>query len=124
MDVKIYEINQSNEIIDYFVQNGFVVMLPNIRGSSGYGKKFEDSNFQDWGHGDLRDIVAGVDILKSLGYVNKSKISIHGTSYGGCISMSAVCFEYIKFFLVSKNSLCPSDNIGFWNFFGPFSSSW
>ena len=78
--------------VQYFVQNGFVVMLPNIRGSSGYGKKFEDSNYQDWGHGDLRDIVAGVDILKSLGYVNKSKISIHGTSYGGCISMSAVCF--------------------------------
>ena len=78
--------------VQYFVQNGFVVMLPNIRGSSGYGKKFEDANFQDWGHSDLKDILAGVDLLKSLDYVDKSNISIHGTSYGGCMSMSAVCF--------------------------------
>ena len=79
--------------VQYFVQKGYVVILPNIRGSSGYGKKFEDANYQDFGHGDLRDVLAGVDMLKSLEYVNNNKISIHGTSYGGCMSMSAVCFS-------------------------------
>ena len=79
--------------VQYFVQKGYVVILPNIRGSSGYGKKFEDANYQDFGHGDLRDVLAGVDLLKSLEYVNNNKISIHGTSYGGCMSMSAVCFS-------------------------------
>ena len=78
--------------VQYFVQKGYVVILPNIRGSSGYGKEFENSNYQDWGHDDLRDILAGVDLLKSLDYVNNRKISIHGTSYGGCMCLSAVCF--------------------------------
>ena len=78
--------------VQYFVQKGYVVILPNIRGSSGYGKEFENANFQGWGHDDLRDVLAGVDLLKSLDYVNNGKISIHGTSYGGCMSMSAVCF--------------------------------
>ena len=78
--------------VQYFIQKGYVVILPNIRGSSGYGKEFEDANYQDFGHKDLRDVLAGVDLLKSLEYVNKNKISIHGTSYGGCMSMSVVCF--------------------------------
>ena len=38
---------------------GYVVIAPNVRGSSGYGKRFEDLNNRDWGHGDLRDVLAG-----------------------------------------------------------------
>lgn len=78
--------------VQYFVRKGYVVLLPNIRGSSGYGKVFEDANNQDWGHGDLRDVLAGVDLLKSLAYVDSDKMAIHGTSYGGCMSMAAVGF--------------------------------
>ncbi|MEM7129394.1 MAG: alpha/beta fold hydrolase [Chloroflexota bacterium] len=78
--------------VQYFVRKGYVVLLPNIRGSSGYGKAFEDANNQDWGHGDLRDVLAGVDLLKSLDYVDDTKMAIHGTSYGGCMSMAAVGF--------------------------------
>ncbi len=78
--------------VQYFVQKGYVVILPNIRGSSGYGKEFENANYQDWGHDDLRDVLSGVELLKSLDYINSRKISIHGTSYGGCMCMSAVCF--------------------------------
>ena len=78
--------------VQYFIRNGYVVLMPNIRGSTGYGKAFEDMNNRDWGHGDLKDVIAGVDYLKSLDYVDGSKMAIHGTSYGGCMSMSAVCF--------------------------------
>ena len=78
--------------VQYFVRKGYVVLLPNIRGSSGYGKVFEDANNQDWGHGDLRDVLAGVNLLKSLDYVDVGKMAIHGTSYGGCMSMAAVGF--------------------------------
>ncbi len=78
--------------VQFFVQRGYVVLLPNIRGSSGYGKVFEDANNGCWGHCDLEDVLAGVDYLEELPYVNPEKIGITGTSYGGCMSMSAVAF--------------------------------
>ncbi len=76
----------------FFVQQGYVVLLPNIRGSSGYGKYFEDLNNGDWGHDDLKDVLAGVDYLKSLDFIDADHMGITGTSYGGCMSMSAVCW--------------------------------
>ena len=76
----------------YFARQGYVVLMPNIRGSSGYGKAFEDANNGDWGHDDLRDVLAGVEFLKTLDYVDGDAMAIHGTSYGGCMSMSAVGF--------------------------------
>lgn len=78
--------------VQYFVQRGYVVLLPNIRGSSGYGKAFEDANNRCWGRCDLEDVRAGVDYLKDLGYVDPSSMAITGTSYGGCMSMAAVAF--------------------------------
>ena len=78
--------------VQYFIRKGYVVLMPNIRGSSGYGKVFEDLNNQDWGHDDLRDVIAGANFLKTLDYVDGDNIGIHGTSYGGCMSMSAICF--------------------------------
>ena len=78
--------------VQYFAQRGYAVLLPNIRGSSGYGKSFEDGNNGCWGHCDLEDVVAGADYLKTLPYVNPDKIGITGTSYGGIMSMYAVAF--------------------------------
>jgi len=79
-------------LVQFFVRKGFVVLLPNIRGSSGYGKRFEDANNGCWGHCDLEDVLAGVKYLKTLPYVDPKKIGITGTSYGGCMSMSAAAF--------------------------------
>jgi dipeptidyl aminopeptidase/acylaminoacyl peptidase len=76
--------------VQYFAQRGYAILLPNIRGSSGYGRKFEDANNGCWGHCDLKDVVAGVEYLKRQGYVNPTKMGIHGISYGGVLSMSAV----------------------------------
>jgi dipeptidyl aminopeptidase/acylaminoacyl peptidase len=78
--------------MQFFAQQGYAVLAPNIRGSSGYGKRFEDLNNGDWGHDDLKDVIAGVEYLKTLDYVNPDKMGITGTSYGGCMSMSAVGF--------------------------------
>jgi len=78
--------------VQYFIRKGYVVLMPNIRGSSGYGREFEHLNNQDWGHDDLRDVIAGIDYLKTLDYVDTENVGIHGTSYGGCMSMSAVGF--------------------------------
>ena len=78
--------------VQFFAQRGYALLLPNIRGSSGYGKEFEDLNNRDWGHADLRDVLAGVDYLKTLGIVDGDRVGIHGTSYGGCMTMSAIAW--------------------------------
>jgi len=78
--------------VHYFAQRGYAVLLPNIRGSSGYGLEFEDMNNECWGHCDLEDVVAGAEYLKTLPFVDADKIGVTGTSYGGIMTMSAVAF--------------------------------
>jgi dipeptidyl aminopeptidase/acylaminoacyl peptidase len=78
--------------VQYFVSQGYVVLMPNIRGSSGYGREFEDLNNADWGHGDLQDAVAGVEYLKTFPEVDSDHFGITGTSYGGILSMAAVAW--------------------------------
>jgi dipeptidyl aminopeptidase/acylaminoacyl peptidase len=82
----------SHHQVHYFVQQGYAVLMPNVRGSSGYGKAFEDANNDCWGRCDLHDVRAGVEFLKSLPEVNDAKMGITGTSYGGILSMAAVAF--------------------------------
>jgi dipeptidyl aminopeptidase/acylaminoacyl peptidase len=76
----------------FFAQRGYVVLAPNIRGSSGYGKAFEDGNNGCWGACDLEDVVAGVDYLKTLPEVDLDRMGITGTSYGGIMSMIAAAY--------------------------------
>ncbi|MHA1863030.1 MAG: prolyl oligopeptidase family serine peptidase [Candidatus Thorarchaeota archaeon] len=69
---------------------GFVLLLPNIRGSTGYGVEFRDACLNDWGGKDLDDIEAGVDYLRSLEFVDPDRIGITGGSYGGYMTFMAV----------------------------------
>ena len=78
--------------VQYLVRRGYVVLLPNVRGSAGYGKAFEELNDRDWGGGDLQDAIAGAEYLKGLGYVDRENVGITGRSYGGILSMCAVAF--------------------------------
>ncbi len=78
--------------VHFFAQRGYVVLMPNIRGSSGYGLAFEDLNNGCWGHCDLEDVLAGVDYLKGRADVDRDRIGVTGTSYGGIMTMAAVAF--------------------------------
>lgn len=78
--------------VQYILRQSYAVLMPNIRGSSGYGKKFADANNGCWGHCDLKDVLAGKEFLGSKSYVDSSSSGITGTSYGGCMSMSAIAF--------------------------------
>jgi dipeptidyl aminopeptidase/acylaminoacyl peptidase len=69
---------------------GYFIIAPNYRGSTGYGKEFEDANRFDMGGGDLQDVVAAADWLTKTGYVDAKKIAVLGGSYGGYLSMMAV----------------------------------
>ena len=78
--------------IQYFAQRGYVVLLPNVRGSSGYGRDFEEANDGCWGKCDFADAVAAARYLRSLPYVHPERIGTTGTSYGGFMSCAAVSF--------------------------------
>ena len=78
--------------VQFFAQRGYAVLLPNIRGSSGYGKAFADANNGCWGHCDLEDVLAGADFLKAQPEVDPYRIGLTGTSYGGIMGMYAAAF--------------------------------
>lgn len=69
-----------------FAANGYVVLLVNPRGSTGYGEDFCKAIFGDWGNKDYEDEMAGVDHLISLGYIDSEKMAVGGWSYGGMLT--------------------------------------
>lgn len=73
-----------------FLQTGWAVLLPNPRGSDGYGEAFRGANVRDWGGTDYEDIMAGVDQLVRLGLVDGTKLAICGWSYGGYMTEAVV----------------------------------
>jgi dipeptidyl aminopeptidase/acylaminoacyl peptidase len=81
--------NSFNRRVQYLVNQGFFVILPNFRGSSGYGKEFEDANRFDMGGGDLDDVISAADWIVKTGYIDPKKIAIMGGSYGGYLTLMA-----------------------------------
>jgi dipeptidyl aminopeptidase/acylaminoacyl peptidase len=66
-----------------FAGRGYAVLRCNVRGSSGYGADFRRANYRDWGGGDYRDIVSGVDALVARGIADPDRLGVMGWSYGG-----------------------------------------
>ena len=69
---------------------GYFILEPNPRGSYGQGEAFTQANRKDFGYGDLRDILAGVDTVLAHDSVDPNRIGIDGWSYGGFMTMFAV----------------------------------
>ncbi len=82
--------NSFNRFVQFAVNQGYMVLAPNYRGSTGYGKEFQQANLFDMGGGDLQDVLAGVDWIKQTGHLDPKKIAVMGASYGGYLSMMAV----------------------------------
>ena len=82
--------NSFNRFIQHIVNQGYMVIAPNYRGSTGYGKDFQNANLFDMGGGDLQDVLAAADFLMATGYPDKKKLIVMGGSYGGYLSMMAV----------------------------------
>ena len=63
---------------------GYAVLYMNPRGSSGYGQEFSDGTLDDWGGGDYKDLMAGLDfVLAHESWIDPQKIGVVGGSYGG-----------------------------------------
>lgn len=78
-----YSFNATSQL---FAANGYVTILINPRGSSGYGQEFSQAIFADWGNLDSQDILAGVDHIINEGYVDPEKLGVGGWSYGGILT--------------------------------------
>ena len=72
------------------LDRGFAVFRPNPRGSYGQGERFTLANVRDFGHGDLRDILAGIDAAAKVAPIDTARLGIMGGSYGGFMTMWAV----------------------------------
>ena len=66
-----------------FAARGYAVLRVNPRGSSGYGPKFRFANMKDWGGGDFRDLMSGVDRVIEMGVADRERLGVMGWSYGG-----------------------------------------
>lgn len=69
---------------------GYFVFFPNPRGSYGQGEKFTRANVKDFGAGDLRDILAGVDAVLKTAPIDEARLGVAGWSYGGYMTMWTV----------------------------------
>lgn len=69
--------------VQFFATRGYAVFQPNFRGSTGYGLKFLNADHQDFGGGDMKDILTGIDFLVNEGVADRSRQFVYGVSYGG-----------------------------------------
>lgn len=84
-------------LIQLLVNHGYAVLDVNNRGSGGYGKTFFKMDDRDHGNKDLKDVVWGKKYLAGLPYIDSSKIAILGGSYGGYMTVAALCFHPDEF---------------------------
>lgn len=65
---------------------GYRVLLPNFRGSTGYGQAWLTANVRDWGQGPMADVMSGVDALVARGLADPDRLYLGGGSYGGYLA--------------------------------------
>jgi dipeptidyl aminopeptidase/acylaminoacyl peptidase len=73
-----------NPSFQAYTARGYAVLYLNPRGSSGYGQKFSDGTLNEWGGGDYKDLMAGVDeALRRYSWIDQGRLGVTGGSYGG-----------------------------------------
>ncbi len=86
-----------NVATQVFVNAGFVVLEPNPRGSTGYGKKWREGNRRDWGGKDLEDIARGAAWLGDRKLADPARIGVYGVSYGGYLTLMSLALRPERF---------------------------
>jgi dipeptidyl aminopeptidase/acylaminoacyl peptidase len=102
--------------------HGYVVAYTNPRGSSGYGEAFTRDSHMRWGEADLPDLMAAVDHVVSLGFVDEARMGVTGGSYGGYMTLWVI--GHSERFKAAVTQRCVSNLHSFygtsdigWNFF-------
>jgi dipeptidyl aminopeptidase/acylaminoacyl peptidase len=81
----------------YLVSKGYVVLVPNVRGSTGYGKSYTKLDNLDLGGGPLKDVVACKRFLTASAKVDANRVVVLGGSYGGYMALAAAAFTPSEF---------------------------
>ncbi len=79
-----------NPEVQFLANRGYGVLQMNFRGSTGYGKKFWEASFKEWGRTMQDDITDGVKWLISQGIADSTRIAIYGASYGGYATLAGI----------------------------------
>lgn len=78
---------------ELFAANGYVVVAVNYRGSNGRGSAYQKAIFADWGNKEVVDLLAAMDYVQGLDYVDSSRLGIGGWSYGGILTNYAIATD-------------------------------
>jgi dipeptidyl aminopeptidase/acylaminoacyl peptidase len=81
-----------NPEVQFLASRGYGVFQMNFRGSTGYGKKFWEASFKQWGKAMQNDITDGVQYLIGQGIADPKRVAIYGGSYGGYATLAGVTF--------------------------------
>lgn len=81
-----------NPEVQFLANRGYAVLQMNFRGSTGYGRKFLELSYKQWGQTMQNDITDGVEWLIKKGIADKKRIAIYGASYGGYATLAGVTF--------------------------------
>jgi len=82
-----------NPYAQFLANRGYAVLIPNFRGSTGFGKKFLNAGNNEWGTGFMQhDLTDGVKYMVDNGYTDKKKVAIMGGSYGGYATLAGLAF--------------------------------
>ena len=81
-----------NPLAQFFASRGYAVLMPNFRGSTGYGKRFLDAGNLEWGDKMQDDITWGVKYLIAEGIADSQRVGILGGSYGGYAALAGVTY--------------------------------
>ena len=80
-------------LCQYFAQQGYVILTPDYRGSSGYSRDWSTGVHMGIGVNDTADVASGADYLKTLSYVDPDRIGVFGLSYGGFLTLQAMTVD-------------------------------
>ncbi len=81
-----------NPEVQFLANRGYAVLQMNFRGSTGYGRKFWEASFKQWGQSMQNDITDGVQWLVKQGIADPKRVAIYGGSYGGYATLAGVTF--------------------------------
>jgi dipeptidyl aminopeptidase/acylaminoacyl peptidase len=81
-----------NSLAQFFANRGYAVLMPNFRGSTGYGRKFLDAGNLEWGRKMQDDLTWGVKYMVAQGIADPKRVGILGGSYGGYAVLAGVAF--------------------------------
>jgi dipeptidyl aminopeptidase/acylaminoacyl peptidase len=80
-------------LCQYLAQQGYVILTPDYRGSSGFSRDWSTGVHMGIGVNDTADVAAGADYLKTLEYVDPNRIGVFGLSYGGFLTLQAMTVD-------------------------------